>query len=234
MISIRQMRAARALLGWKQSDLAKISGLSLTALNNIERSAVSPRFATMDLICESFEKNGIQFTEDDGVKMRSDLFDVRTFEGNERDCILTYFRDVLDTLKRDGGYAGYGGVDESFFIDHYRQETFEFYQELTREKLKEKILICEGVSRRYGPKSTSEYRALPHELFGMISYSVYGNKYTLLLTGKKKSRWISIEHKGVAEVHRQIFETHWKMGKYVPYTRPLYEDDLERSGFRKQ
>lgn len=230
MISFNQMRAARALLGWKQSDLAARSGFSLAALNNIERGVVSPRFSTMEIIQQAFEDNGIEFLADDGLRMRSERFDVRTFEGDERACVLSHFEDILQTLKKDGRPALYGGIDESYYVKHFRKECFDYYQEAIKYGLKERILICEGISQRYAPKQVSEYRALSKDLFGMISYAVYGNKYTLMLWGKK-SRWIAIEHPGVADVHRQMFETHWKLGRFVPYTRPLYDIDLESGKF---
>lgn len=86
--------------------------------------------------------------------------------------------------------------------------------------------IREGVTRRYGPKATSQYRWLPPDLFGTISYAVYGNKYCLAMLGKKM-RMVVIEHAGVAAVHRQQFEAHWKMARHVPFTRPLFEEDRE-------
>lgn len=226
MMSLRQLRAARALLDWKQSELAIKSGFSLTALNNIERGAVSPRASTLDLIQKTFEQEGVKFTEDDGVKLRPDVFDVKTFEGSERDVVKTHFRDILDTAG-PGGTACYGGVDEAYFIRHFRKECFEFYGAAQTIGLKERILISEGVKERYGPKNVSEYRALPKELFGLISYAIYGNKYTLIHLGKR-SRWVSIEHPAVAQVHRQLFEAHWKLGRFVPYTKPLFDEDLEK------
>jgi transcriptional regulator with XRE-family HTH domain len=228
MMSFQQMRAARALLGWKQSDLARLSGFSLAALNNIERGVANPRFSTMEVIQQTFEKSGIEFTPDDGLRMRGERFDVQTFEGDERSCVISHFEDILKTLKNDDRPALYGGIDESYYVKHFRRECFDYYQEAIKYGLKERILICEGDKQRYAPKAVSEYRALPKDLFGMISYAVYGNKYTIMLWGKK-SRWIAIEHPGVAEVHRQMFETHWKLGRFVPYTRPLFEIDLEKA-----
>ncbi len=72
MIKGNQIRAARALLGWKQSDLAQASGLSLTALNNIERGAADPRVSTLGAIQAALEAAGVEFTDGDapGVRMR--------------------------------------------------------------------------------------------------------------------------------------------------------------------
>ncbi len=66
MITPAQMRAARGLLGWKQSDLAKACGLSLTALNNIERGAADPRASNLGKIEKAFEEAGVQFIPENG------------------------------------------------------------------------------------------------------------------------------------------------------------------------
>ena len=47
MITFQQVKAARALLGWKQSDLAKASGMSLPAIARLEQGGSSPRFDTI-------------------------------------------------------------------------------------------------------------------------------------------------------------------------------------------
>jgi transcriptional regulator with XRE-family HTH domain len=43
MISIKQLRAARNLLGWSHQDVADRSGVTLNTINNVERAAVDPR-----------------------------------------------------------------------------------------------------------------------------------------------------------------------------------------------
>lgn len=61
MISPAQIRAARALLGWKQTDLARESGVSEISIKNIERGATDPRASTLRAIQSSFEQAGIVF-----------------------------------------------------------------------------------------------------------------------------------------------------------------------------
>lgn len=74
MITAAQIRAARALLRWKQSDLASAAGLSLTALNNIEREAADPKASTLTAIQSALETAGIIFLsangEGVGVRLR--------------------------------------------------------------------------------------------------------------------------------------------------------------------
>ncbi len=55
-----QIRAARALLGWKQTDLAAASGVSEISVKNIERSATDARGSTLRKIQEALEAAGVE------------------------------------------------------------------------------------------------------------------------------------------------------------------------------
>ena len=66
MITPAQIRAARALLRWKQSDLAKAADLSLTALNNIEREVADPKASTLGSIQRALEAAGVVFIPGNG------------------------------------------------------------------------------------------------------------------------------------------------------------------------
>lgn len=59
MITPGQIRAARSLIGAKQSDLAKASGISLATLNNIERGVGDPRASTLDAIETALHEAGV-------------------------------------------------------------------------------------------------------------------------------------------------------------------------------
>jgi predicted transcriptional regulator len=61
MISGRQIRAARALLGIKQSDLAKDAGISVIAIKNLERGLSDPRQSTITAIEQAFAQKGVVF-----------------------------------------------------------------------------------------------------------------------------------------------------------------------------
>jgi predicted transcriptional regulator len=63
VITAAQIRAARALIGWKQTELAKASGVSEISIKNIERGATDPRSSTVSAIQAAFEKAGVVFLE---------------------------------------------------------------------------------------------------------------------------------------------------------------------------
>lgn len=63
MITAAQIRAARALLGWRQADLARQSGVSEISIKNIERGATDPRLSTLQAIQDAFDKAGLAFLD---------------------------------------------------------------------------------------------------------------------------------------------------------------------------
>ncbi|MEY9180356.1 transcriptional regulator with XRE-family HTH domain [Bradyrhizobium sp. USDA 326] len=69
MISIEQIRAARGLLGWSQTDLAEAAGRSLPTIKRLEResddgSAVSED--VRDAVRAALEKAGVEFIPENG------------------------------------------------------------------------------------------------------------------------------------------------------------------------
>ena len=58
----KQVRAARALLGWSQADLAKEAGLGIMTIADCELERRQSSFKTMGAIREALERSGVQFT----------------------------------------------------------------------------------------------------------------------------------------------------------------------------
>lgn len=58
-ISPGQIRAARAMLNWRQTDLAKASGVSEITIKNIERGASKAKAQTLGQIEKSFNDAGL-------------------------------------------------------------------------------------------------------------------------------------------------------------------------------
>ena len=68
LITTRQVKAARALLGWSQSDLAHRSGVSEPTIARLEsiEGELGGREGTAEKIRKSIEAAGIQFIEENG------------------------------------------------------------------------------------------------------------------------------------------------------------------------
>ena len=69
MVTASQIRAARALLGWSQRDLADKSLLSETAILKLETEQVDSRTSTLMKVRHALEAAGIEFIDrSDGMK----------------------------------------------------------------------------------------------------------------------------------------------------------------------
>lgn len=71
IITHKQIRAARAMTGMTQAQLAKASGLSTTGLNNIESGNTDAKGSTLRAIQKALEDAGVEFTNDSqpGVRL---------------------------------------------------------------------------------------------------------------------------------------------------------------------
>jgi len=67
MLQAMQIRAARALLGWRQEDLSKAAGVGAATIHRIEKGhgPVLGNVSTVMKIQVAFEQAGIQFIDDD-------------------------------------------------------------------------------------------------------------------------------------------------------------------------
>jgi predicted transcriptional regulator len=59
MITACQIRAARALLGWSQQDLADKSVISVNAIRRLETGHVDPRLSTVTAVQKAIVKAGV-------------------------------------------------------------------------------------------------------------------------------------------------------------------------------
>lgn len=68
MITAAQIRAARALLHWKQVDLARESGLSEPTIKTAETGRADLKVSTLSAITDALVKAGVEFLGTDGVR----------------------------------------------------------------------------------------------------------------------------------------------------------------------
>jgi transcriptional regulator with XRE-family HTH domain len=69
MISIEQIRAARGLLGWSQTELAEAAGRSLPTIKRLEREDGEGPIVSDDVraaVQKALEKAGIEFIPENG------------------------------------------------------------------------------------------------------------------------------------------------------------------------
>jgi predicted transcriptional regulator len=67
-VSIRQIKAARALLGWSQDDLAKNSGVSAPTIKRLEAAEgdIGGRSVTGESLVAALQEAGVEFIQENG------------------------------------------------------------------------------------------------------------------------------------------------------------------------
>jgi transcriptional regulator with XRE-family HTH domain len=67
MLEAAQVRAARALLGWRQEELAKASGVGIATIQRLEnsRGPLSGYVSTVMRIQTALEQAGVRFLHDE-------------------------------------------------------------------------------------------------------------------------------------------------------------------------
>ncbi|MDE1902131.1 MAG: helix-turn-helix transcriptional regulator, partial [Alphaproteobacteria bacterium] len=69
-ITGRQIRGARGLLGWSMEDLSEKSGINRITIRQIEGETVQPQEKTLNRLFGLFDKHGIEFLPEEGIKIR--------------------------------------------------------------------------------------------------------------------------------------------------------------------
>lgn len=74
LITGRQLKAARALIGWEQTELARKSDVGIATIRRMESfdGEVGARTSTLSRVKRALEKAGVEFLDDErpGVRLR--------------------------------------------------------------------------------------------------------------------------------------------------------------------
>lgn len=207
-ISIPQIRAARALLNWTQTDLAHKTGLSLTAINNLEREEVIPRGQTINFIYQAFAKHGVEFTDGNGVKLHDDPFEFRKVTGQKFAQTIT--DDVIRNLLPPHEIICVGKNEDEVYglIENYDSQ---YQTHLKKYKIKERILV--PIETKIFVSDVRHYRLLSKEAIGNIYWTVYIDRFVLMNFKKKEALWI--RNKSIADTYRAQFNFLWKQSAPV-------------------
>lgn len=212
-IHIRQIKAARGLLGWSQKQLAVAAGLSLNAVNNLERGIVHPHEHTMLRIRLCLERAGIAFLGHDGVRLVDQMLEVTCFEGTRaladmRREIVEYDPVVPDIM--------FSGINERLFEQYDDGSLMGDLCHYHKVGILEKILIAEGDGHFLSP--FAEYRWLSAAFVGQVPHIIYGDRVVFIYWGAPL-RVLRIHHRPMAATFRQQFMTFWQRAP-VARTRP--------------
>lgn len=204
-----QIRAARALKGWSQGELATRTGLAVPTIANIEIGKQEPGVKTMEKIIQAFEANGIEFIGDSGVQKRQR--DVQTYHGTEG--FIAFLNELYDVAKKQGG---------SIYLFNARPDNWDkwlgrFWYDIhaprmtaIQAKFDYKILSKEG-DTNFISDNFAEYRWMPETLFDEKSaFYVYGDKVGVIDFQEDTVSITTIDQKQFSRTMRILFENAWE------------------------
>ncbi len=203
MITIEQIKAGRALINWSQQDLADQTGLSKTAIANVESGKHRPTEKNMHNIISSFDRNGIEFI-DGGVRQKQNL--IQVLEGE--DCYLRFLDKAYYELKDKDSEILFTGSDER----RSPPEVIEQFKRMRRAGIKMRSLILQGDTYVMG--ALEEYRWIPKQLFTTKDVKiVFGNSVAFLVSWSDTPKVIIVRDPYIAQDSARTFNYLWNRGE---------------------
>lgn len=196
-----QLRGARGVLNWNQQDLADKSGVSKSAIVNIEKEKAEPEASTLRKLKNAIEREGV-FTSDKGISKR-DLFNIQ----------FSTYLEVLEDIERalpQGGEVLIHCADDRKSSDAVNKKL----KDLREKKIKFRTTICEGNTFVSG--DIRDYRWIDRDYFAESEvYVIYSNRVVQHIADKEKSIFSAVVSDRHARRERKQFEYWWKTGKPV-------------------
>lgn len=214
MLTIDQIRAARALLDWSQADLAKYADLSQTGIARIENGTNQPNTQTLQKIAAAFESADIEFLGQNGLRKRTD--EVKTLQG--REGFAAFMNDVYDVASKKGGEICLHNAKPENWYKWMGEDGYKIHAKrmvLLKDTINVKITTLIG-NRSFIADSFAEYRWFPEEMFGEHSYYSYGHKLAFL-SFTENDVWVRIlENRQFSEGFRVLFNIAWNSVAIIP------------------
>lgn len=214
MPTIEQIRAARALIGWSQGELAEEAGLSQTGIARIENGTNQPNSSTIAKITAAFDKADIEFIGESGVKKR--VGEVRTLRG--ADGFKEFMGDVYETVSAQGGEICVFNVDEKNWIKWMGQDGYERHAQKMKNIQKPynfKIIVEEN-DWFFIASEVAEYRWFPKELFDKQSFYAYGKKLAFLNFSENDVQVMILEQAKFSDGFKVLFNVAWNNVAKIP------------------
>lgn len=205
MITGRQIRAARGLLRWRVEDLAQHTGLTREALTRMEDDAVQPREASIAKILGAFDSFGVEFTDDEGVRVRKNQ--VRVFSGKEG---YKQFLDHIFYIMKTGGRICQFNLSDGKNLPHADDYAKVHLDRMAKiQNLDARVLTVEGDYNF--PASYCVYRWLHKENKILMPYYVYNDYLEMpIYRSEHNVEIISIYSKQLARRYIEQFDLFWE------------------------
>ena len=213
MIDAAQIRAARAMLDWPTTELAKRSGLTVNGINKIERGHVNAQRDSLKKLQLVFEQAGIEFLPESGVQRKDDI--ITTYEG--KDFAKKLLSDVYATLRKTGGEYLAAHMDEQKEIEDMGLSFIkDQLNKRNRLGVGHRMLVQKNDSALIPPYSM--YHVLAEDYFSLYPLYIYGTKLGLS-SRKYAPKSVIIDNVRAADAARKLFDFIWDHTEPVPHSQ---------------
>lgn len=207
MPSIEQIRAARALLGWSQHDLADKAGLSQTGIARIENGTNQPNSKTIEKINRAFDLADIEFMGSSGLRKRTG--EVRILHG--ADGLRQFFNEMYETANTSGGeICLFNGTPAR--LTHWLGEDWYKMHNARMLKIKDKydykIIVRKGETSLTA-SDYATYRFFPEHMFNDKTIYIFGNVIFFRDIEQEEIKLIRIEQADLANSMKILFNIAW-------------------------
>ncbi len=204
-ISAEQIRGARAMLNWSREDLASACRLAANTIRNLEDGNISPRDDTTRLICEAFERKGLEFIPDGIKKRRKEIMQCDGQDGH-----LSLYTNLMQTV-----VSGQGG--SVLAVTESSKEFFDIFCN-NHEWLRRiddfaavRCLVRSETNTEAGKYKKIAFRTIASDpdnpLPGCL---IYDKKFVMIRGVGRGYQFTIISDSEMAYYHKALFEATWK------------------------
>jgi len=215
VITAPQIRAARALLGWSQSDLAETAAISRTKVIAIEKGSAVPTPEIMSRLRIALSQAGVEFAANHGVRLRPSGLDV--YEGPNR--FEDFYNFLYDQLKRFGGDVCLSVTDERLLAKYRKNATVHYnrMQELYERGIFKSFRILANKSNFASDWSYNTYKWQPRSSIAPTAFYTFADCLALISFVHETPPYVVvIQSAPIADAYRQAFDTAWIVAKSPP------------------
>jgi len=203
LITADQIRAARALKNWSQTDLAERTGLAVPTIANIELGKQIPGKNTIEKIIDAFSIGGIRFTAK-GVEFDQDEIVSVVGLGKFKHVLFDVIRILENKPPKEREFLCYSADDT-----RSSEEEIALYDEMQEKGITYKRIIS---NKAKSPHYRYHSKAIEHKYFddkGAVFMFDDKVAFYTAAEGENEPTTLIITNHRIAEGLKKIFAYMW-------------------------
>ena len=142
-----------------------------------------------------------------GVRRNDEAASIARYSGKE--FITQLNNDIFSAIRKPRMEFLTCSTDDHLWPMYGKESHEEWKRFKTRMDLREKTIVPEGNTRFNSPRS--EYRILPPEVIGKITYCIYADRMAYVLW--RKMQVFTVRNITIADTMREQFKYLWRFGR---------------------